>query len=399
MLRFLLFITLFPLFAFAADGDFIYSDARLKVAPPEMTITWDKHFLSKQYYPLEKSGQGLPSIGLNQLFLSRNNDSFISIKWDIEGNTPINRWLDIEGGHLIHLNYNEKVIGFYFFGVSELDAKSLLNGLAQKFPKKTTSYFDIAISPAHAGSACAPTLESNNIERSEAARTMNSAGAATVSSMLSNCFKGMKDGASETVTGWGDSIRSATNWVGGELKGWWNNPRKKASQYYDGVKKAVVGVKNFIVMIGEVLINPAKGTQMLKKSLGEAGEWFGEIFASLSALPLEQKVEMTCSLVAGLGTDFILGALSGAAIAGTVLTLVRVAKSLKKLAKVFNMVKKMGSDGFSRLGLDANTRAKLFRGIKSGKLDDKKLALLDDVEVVTSPVAREMALKGVTCAL
>src|SRR5690606_4953868 len=109
----------------------------------------------------------------------------------------------------------------------------------------------------------------------------------------------------------------------------------------------VVGVKNFIVMIGEVLINPAKGMKMLSDALGEAGRMFGEIFATLSALPLEQKAEMTCSLVAGLGTDFILGALSGAAIAGTVMTLARVAKSLKKLGKVFGLLNKMGSKSLS----------------------------------------------------
>lgn len=398
MIRLIFFILFFPLCAIANDGNFIYEDARLKKAPQDFSLAWDKHFLSKNYYPLEKDGEGLPSIGLNQLFLSSDNESFISIKWDITGDFPANRWLDVEEGHLIHLSRDQKLIAFYFFGISLTEAKLLLNGIEKVLPKKITSFFDMILPSAHA-SACAPTLESNNLERSEAAKTTSALGAATVSSMLGKCFKGMKDGSSETVSGWGDSIRGATNWVGGELRGWWNNPRKKASQYYNGVKRAVVGVKNFITMVGEALINPARGIRLLREKLGDAGQWFGEIFASLSALPLEQKVEMTCSLVAGLGTDLILGVLTGTAVAGTILTLTKVASALKKLGRVFNIAKRLGSNGLAKLGFDANTRAKLFKGLKSGKIKDKDIAILDDAAVMNSPIARKMAVRGVTCAI
>lgn len=398
MVRLILFILLLPLCSFANDGNFIYEDARLRKAPQDFSLAWDKHFLNKNYYPLEKEGEGLPSIGLNQLFLSSNNESFISVKWDISGNFPVNRWLDVEDGHLIHLTRDQKNIAFYFSGVSLAEAKRLLNGIEKVLPQKVTSFFDMILPSAHAN-ACAPALDSSNVERSEAARTTSAVGAATISSMLGKCFKGMKDGSSETVTGWGESVRGAVNWVGGELRGWWNNPRKKASQYYNGVKRAVVGVQNFITMVGEVLMNPARGIRQLREKLGEAGQWFGEIFASLSALPLEQKVEMTCALVAGLGTDLILGVLTGTAVAGTILTLTKVASALKKLGKVFRIAKRLGSNGLAKLGFDANTRAKLFRGLKSGKIKDRDLAILDDAAVMNSPVARKMAVKGVTCAI
>lgn len=381
-------LLLFSIISFAEE----YENLQLVPIPPEYSSAI-QDVLAKNNFDHQSSMSELSSIGINQVYFSSGMQGFVTVKFDVKGKFPLNLIQDLEDGKLIHIEVNNKIIAFFFHNISEFQVAKLTADLKELKLQKTSFFKSLAILPsAHAVEDCG---ELPNVINQDAVKAMKKTSAGGITSLLFSCLNGGQNavrGRFDYSSTYADVKNAAVEF--------WETPSKKIGDYYHAVSGAVSGFINFGYLLGEALIHPETGLPKIQQKLGAAGEMFVSVLSMVSLFPLELGVNITCSLVSGIGVDAFIGALTGgAASVKLLLTLKRLSATFDVLGKIKKLMDRLKMSKLEELGLSVESLKKLFQKMLNGTLDSKKFEVFSKSLESDSSLARTFATQGLQCSL
>lgn len=389
-----LFLALLILFSFSAVQAQQYESIQFESCPGHECRYLLETF-KKFGYEAINGEAGLPNIGINYLLFDENNKAYLTLKAGVKGDFELERTYDIDQGSVVHFKMSEKIFALYINGVSRNDRDDLFQKVLKSAKSFRVSSILEKLNPITSAysSACDENLSPLSAEATSAFEGIS---VATITHGLMNCLKSVASGAGDSVTSIPKALENGWNAVSSEAKTFWNNPNGRLKDYYQAVDGAVVKLTSGLQLIGECLINPSKGLALLKEQLGEVGEYLGQIIMAARSMPLEAGLDFICSTLGGLGVDAVIAALTGVGVVKFALTFKRAASVAMTLGR---LMKNIGKHGAEKLGLDKVTQVKLFKAVRSEKLDERKVEVLAEAVELESDLARKFALRGLQCSL
>lgn len=389
-----MFVVLFILFSFFTAQAHQYESIQFESCP-DQECRYLLETFKKYGYEAINGEAGLPDIGINYLLFDENNKAYLTLKAGVKGDFELERTYDLDKGSIVHFKMSEKIFALYINGVS----RKYRDDLFQKVLKSAKSFRVSSIleklNPITSAysSACDENLTPLGADTISAFEGIS---VAMITDGLINCLKSMASGAGDSVTSIPKALQNGWNAVSTEAKTFWDNPNGRLNDYYQAVDGAVSKFTSGLQMIAECLINPSKGLAVLKEQLGEVGEYLGQIVMAARAMPLEAGLDFICSFMGGLGVDAVIAAITGVGVAKFALTFKRAASVAMTLSRLMKNIGKYGAD---KLGLDKVTQVKLFKAVRSEKLDERKVEVLAEAVELESDLARKFALRGLQCSL
>ena len=390
LLVILLFI--FSSFVFASDSEFEYKSLELVSAPLEAREAFTSYFRTHGLLGF-KNAEEFTEVGLNQIFFSSDLHSFVSVKFGVEGNFPLNKVMEVGGGRLVHYKYDDVIVAFHFLNVSQVKLNGILSHLPQLILKKKTSLLEKLnpISSAHADADCAAV--SLAVMGTTAVSVLTSVTMSTIISGLTSCLSGAEE---EVKSASGFNFASA---VSSEASRLWKNPGKRVGEYWGAAKETVTGLGSLIYNIGYAILHPTEAAQKLGAVLGEAGEMLSSVIGVLAQVP-NAAVSMICSLITGIGVRAFVAAISGGAAAILLATkLRRIVQGISTISSLMSKMKSLGISQLERLGLSPESLARLFAKMSAGTFEERRLRVFVDTLDADSPYVKGLAKRGLQCAL
>lgn len=390
-MRLLLFISLL-FHSICWSQDFEYASIGFESAPSTTQKVLDDFFRTNNFLSFKQNDE-FQDFGLNQIYFTHDFNSFVSMKYDVKGNFPLGQILQVEGGELVHLKYDNVIIAYYFINVPTSSVRHLIPALKELslVPKSSLLERLLPIEAAHAEENC--DLPISTLSKSSTTSTMASVAASTVISALSSCLSGASE---EAKSASGFNFAKSVSAEAGRL---WNNPGKRLNEYWGSAKNVALRLGGLVYAIGDAIIHPQDAIKKLGSVLGETGRMLGAIIGVMAQIP-SAAVSMVCSLVTGIGIRSLLAAISGGAAAVLLATkLGRIIEFLGTIRDLVDKMKVLGLTKLEHLGLSTDSFAKIFSKLSAGTLEGKKLAVFVDVLDEPSELAKTMARRGLQCAL
>lgn len=388
---FLLTLFIYSFFGYASE----YRNIELSPAPQEFSQSM-RNLFTKHGFTTFSGLEEFSSIGINQIFFKDQNRSFITVKYDVQGDFKLNEPMILVNGTLLHIKIQSKTVAFFFKDISPSDFSAISEELKRLDLVSLTSkvfHSFVIITQAKAHEDCGVNHPAN-VLNTTAIGSMAAVGAGAIATGLFSCLQGAKEGATASL-----DIMSGLRGAKKSLTEFWKSPTKKLNEYYGAVSDTVVGMGNLIYTIGQAMINPSEGIPKLTAKLGEAGRILGTLLQSAALFPPSVAIGVVCSIITGMGIDTLLAAMTGV---GSVLLLQKlrkmasVAKMMENLGK---LIKKMKLTSLEQLGLSTETLSKLFNKMAAGTLDSRKFDIFTDSLASDSKFARTLATRGLQCSL
>lgn len=310
--------------SFSAKGsnDFSYADARLKHMPKNLQDrvmdTFSKFQLKRSFVGY----RGSKLLGINMLFTDAFFVSKISLKYNIHGDYEFNKTYKFSNTYVYHFKLNNVPVAISYNEGSSSFIKKIISELKEiKITSLHFNFINKAHAECHSPDQLLTTVELDTTTGSQSA-----------ASMISDCFSEIGAGAEEST--WG-TVKSIGNGIADEWNLFWENPSKRAGEYWGYVESGIDKVWEFTKTVGEMIINPEYGIKVLKEKFGEIGTFFTQVYNNISSMPLESKVAMICNIIGSIGVDVLITAVTVGAGGGKLgITVARVLLKLKKISKL-----------------------------------------------------------------
>lgn len=305
-----------------------------EIAPinSEILVKIEKVMNTFSLTPLDGTNANqLKIFGVNQIFVNHDYSQMVFYKYDVETNLPLETWVNLTDGRVIHFLANGKKHALFVKNFTDEKAMQVFSKIKELDLNSKTSSFNF-INTVNAND-CVTSAPTPFIHLEKITSTV-------VFDSLSACLRGTADGAYSSTIGVGEMAWNGAKAVGNEVKDLFTNPNLKIDQYYSGVVKGVGTLKNIINYIAEMAVNPDKANQNFTNLYGEAGKKITEIFSGVKNLPAPVMLEFSCSLITGIGIDALIAYLTvGGGSAKLALTLTRIASESILLNKVATILK------------------------------------------------------------
>lgn len=367
-----LLLILFTPTLFAAS--FSYHSFEMMPAALPQTELMDTVFDQEGFHALAETTHGIPSLGINQVYY-KTETQFVMVKYDIQGEVPLDELLVTPKGFMIHRKQNDKVHMLYFRGMNVEYVKLLLNRMSNqvsnfKFLK------NILIQTAHAeecGALGRPILNQS------AEISGISAGAAWQS--LKSCMTGVGSGVMDSTVGVAKGVAS-------EVWSFVSHPVDYVEKVADKVELFLVKTAKFIK---QLVTDPDEAFASMGRGLGKTWETVKKGVANMST---DMKINFVCSFIASLGVDAAIAFFTGGAASGKIiLTINNLARKFGMIGKMLKLLGKLNATVLSKFKLQGAKLEKFMKGLFNNKIPEGDLMHLDEL----AQASDELSLRTLSC--
>ncbi len=345
-------------------------------------------------YPLNNASTGgIELFGVNQIFANHDFSRLLAFKYNVTGDIVMNQWEETGEGRVYHYRANGKTNAIFIKGFSTKSAQTIIDKIKSISITRSNMNFSL-IGQASAADCNIRDLPVQNFSVYEQVTD------SMIFQSLMSCGSGIKSGAYDATIGTATSAWDGLRSFGGAVGEVFTDPKKKMGEFYDGVVKGAMVVKDIYLFTAKMITNPVEAADMLRGKYGEASEKVIAIFDQVKNLPTEVKIEMTCSIITGLGIDALIVYLTaGGGAAKLALTFERISKQATLLGKVFTAMKNLYEAGEKGLKLTKDKMSALTRKILNNEINDNDLEILSARLSSPDKGSQTSTLDGLACFL
>lgn len=328
----------------------------------------DLFFESEGYVPVASPTHGIPSIGLNQIYM-RDEGEFIMVKYGVQGDFPLRELITTPKGFLLHDSVGDKKFFLYFRGLNQHAAKLILNRMQEKL---SSFKLPSIIPKAYAEDDCG--VPSSTLSQISDFTAMS---AAATWKFGKSCFSGMGAGVWDSTVG-----RSERIWE--NLK----HPIDTIEKVGDSVSSFTLGLAKFM----KGMVTDTSGT-LSKVGASLGGAWSNMVDV-VAPMPWEMKTQFACTLLGAIGVDAALMLLTaGVASPKLALTLTNMAQRFVMTQKIFEALSRMEAGARTAAGFTNEKMKRLMQKLMDGSVDEKDLKHFNDV----AHADKDLGLVGLAC--
>lgn len=317
---------------------------------------------------------GIEVFGANQIFVSPDFSKMISFKFDVKGQFALNEWDDLTSGSVYHFKSDGKINAVFIKGFS----KNTVLKIIDKFKTQTFSKsgFKFSLISSAQASECNTSIAENKYPFFE-----NVSQSVIFQSVL-GCATGAKNGAYDATIGsvarLGSMAWNGLKSIGESASSIFTTPGQNLDSYYNGLVKGVGTAKDIIMFAARMAVNPVAAKLAFRNAYGVAAEKIINIFESLKDLPAPVQVEITCSILTGVGIDVLIAYLTvGTGSAKLALTMARFTEQSKILNKIYQALAKIYQTGDDAIKLSKEKLQRLTRKMMENKIPEGDLKFID----------------------
>jgi hypothetical protein len=324
-----------------------------------------------ELFPLASiNAGGLDLWGVNQVYVNNDFSQIVTFKHDVKGNIELNKWEELSSGRVYHYQNDGKINAVFVKGMSEKNAKEIVEKI--KSVNVTKANFHFSLIESAVASDC------KTLNTAFAFPQIEKISESIMFQSILSCSTGAQTGAYESTIGTveqvGDLAWSGLKALGHEAKELYTNPNQKLDQYYNGVVKGAFVLKDIMVFAVNMAINPNQAAIKLKQVYGKSADKIIDIFNNLKNLPTPMMVEMSCSIISGIGVDALIAYLTfGAGSAKLALTFERITRQTATLGKVFDALGKVSVVGKKGVQLSKEHMQKFIRKVSKNEVPEGDL--------------------------
>lgn len=341
--------------------------------------------------PLAANNMGNTSLfGANQIYINSDFSRIVSFKYDVKGNINLNQWEYLNDGIVYHYKENGKINALFFHGVSEEIANKTIEKI--KNIKLISSIFN-PFKIENLEAADCDHYKQNKIEYPIFEKISSS----IIFESLLSCGTGIKSGAYDSTIGVAQMAWHGLESIGSEAQSLWTNPKQKMDQYYQGIVKGSLVVKDLFTFVSDMIINPEKASNVLKAKYGQTADKVIAIFNHIKNLPDSIKIEMSCAILTGVGIDALVAYLSvGAGTGKLALTIKRFSEKFETIGKVFKAMDVIYNKGKGVIALSKEKLELFTRRILQNKIPEEDLEYINSI-LGKSKNTDETIIEALTC--
>jgi len=302
-----------------ASSEFQYDSLEMRNSSEDLYSKHRELFLESGFKSLA-TRKGIPLVGINQVYF-KSVDQFVLVKYGISGVFPLNTFISLPSGLLVHLSDGEEKFALFFRGFNA----SVVKSLVKKFTKVVTSQRPFSfhfISPAYGETCTVP----NGVMTGSFLGELDEITSANSWDLLSNCLTGLGGGVWESTGGVAVGLSD-------EFKKFWNNPSEYFEKTSGKIREFLSHTKDFL----SGLISAPKST--MEKWGTHMGEDWNRMSGAVQDMTLSMKIHFACQLIGSFGTDGFIAFYTGGAALSTILP--RLALLSKKFLRIENLFSKL----------------------------------------------------------
>lgn len=324
--------------------------------------------------PLNAKNSGNASLfGANQILVNSDFTSIVSFKYDVKGDFKLNQWEYLNNGQVYHYSDGNKVNALFFYGINEESANRVIEKV-KNIEISSTIIRSFLIEGAFA-SECDPSRQ-QKIEYP----TFEKITSSVIFKSLLSCASGAQTGAYDSTLGLGEMAWTGLKSVGSEMRDVWTNPQQKFDQYYNGVVRGSLALKDIFTFATEMIVNPDLAKATLNQKYGESSKKIITLFEHIKNLPTPLMVEMTCSLITGIGIDVLVTYLTAGAGAEKLgITFLRLNEKFETVGKIFKALDNVYDKSKGILILSKEKMEIFTRNLLQNKIPEADLEYLNNI--------------------
>lgn len=368
----ILLFSLLPQSVFALN----YSSYSMRPAPLDLAVNLNQFFYENGFHALAAPKEGLPSMGLNQVYFKTENQ-FVLVKYAIEGTAPLDEILKTPKGFMVHKKEKGQVYMLYFRGFN----REYVTNILDRLPKKVTHLFrmkDFFLPSAYAAEDCSNATGQAILGQSSPFEGIS---AATAWESLKTCMSGVGEGVMDSTVG---VVKS----VGNELGEFFTDPVDYVEKVADKVELFLVKTAKFIKGL---VTDPQQTLNGVGRGLGKAWESVKNTVLNMST---EMKINFVCSFIGSIGVDAALIFFTGgAASEKIILTINNLQRKFGLVGKLISSMGKLTTSALSKFKLEGAKLEKFMKGLFNNHFPEHDLKHLDDLVHVND----ELSLRTLSC--
>ena len=373
-----LLLILAMLFSVTATADTLrYSSFSMAPTPKEISQGLRLEFIEQGFSSLVNNDQGIPSLGINQVFFKTENQ-FVLLKYGIQGSFPLDEILQTPTGFMVHKSIKDQKVMFYFRGFNQEFVKVVMNKISNN-----VSSFQILkglLIPTAQASDCSSAFGAPVLNQTAELQSISSAaGWESLKSCITGAGQGLKEATVGTVTG--------------VAKEAWSAVTHPIDYVEDIANKVELFLGKTSQFMKGLIVDPSGTLSQVGHGLGVAWD---NVAQTISGMSHEMKVKFVCTFVAALGFEATLNFLTGgAASAKILLTIKNLYQKFSKIGKLMRVLNKLNGQLLSKLNLQGAKLEKFMDGLFNGHLPDDDLIHLDELAHMND----ELSLRTLSCYL
>lgn len=321
-------------------------------------------------------GGGIEIFGMNQIYVNTDFSKVISFKFDVKGQFTLNKWEDLESGSVFHFKADGKINAVFIKGFTKAAALKVINKL--KTQTFSQSIFKFSIMSSAQASECHPPVLENKY------RELENISQSVIFQSVLGCATGAKTGAYEATVGsvskLGSMAWNGLKAIGESASSIFTAPGQNLDNYYSGLVKGIGTAKDIVMFAARMAVNPISAKLAFRKAYGLAADKIINIFENLRDLPAPIQVEITCSILTGVGIDVLIAYLTaGTGSAKLALTMARFSEQSKTLNKIYQALAKLYQAGDDAIKLSKEKLQRLTRKMLENKIPEGDLKFINNL--------------------